>query len=494
MLLSKSRSVSIDDLVSVARENEKIELDDKCLKECDEARSRLLERARTEKVYGVTTGFGALSKESIPLEKRKKAQLNLIRSHSSGVGSPLPGKVVRGAMFLLANELIKNYSGVRRIVIERIANFLNKGITPLVPSYGSVGASGDLAPLAHVALGLIGEGDVIFEDEKKKSSDLVEPIELEEKEGLSLINGTHFMTSIAALALHDSYLILKGAIIAASITLEATMSTDVFLDERLISLRNLEGQKKVARDMRSLVKGSEVIKYHKNCEKVQDPYSIRCSPQVLGAGMDLLDFCKGQVEGEMNGVTDNPVLIEGKTISGGNFHGAPIAQALDCISMILASISTSSERRIAQLLDSQDLPLFLTGDEEGTNSGMMLAQYTAASLTSENKLLAHPASVDSIPTSGLQEDLVSMGMNSALKVMKSLKNCRYVIAIELLCGAQALELRMSSIGKKAGEGTMRAYRLIREYIPVLKEDRPLYEDIESLYDNLGSIVQNVERI
>ena len=491
MLLGGSRSVTIEDLIRVAREKEMLELDTACLADCEEARKSLLQRQEKETIYGVNTGFGALAQESIPAESRRRAQLNLVRSHSSGVGDPFPEEVVRGAMFLLANELLKNYSGVRRILIEKIVEFINKGITPWVPSYGSVGASGDLAPLAHVALALIGEGDVTLNGKRRRSRDLIEPLMLEEKEGLSLINGTHFMTSVAALALHDSYLLLRSAVMASSLTLEATMSTDTFLDEKLNSLRRQEGQIKTAREMRSLVEDSEIIAYHKSCGKVQDPYSIRCSPQVLGACLDLCDFSKQQVEREMNAVTDNPIIINGKAILGGNFHGAPVAQALDCISIALATISTSSERRIAQLLNSRGLPQFLTGGEEGLNSGMMIAQYTAASLTSENKLLAHPASVDSIPTSGLQEDHVSMGMNSALKALRSLRNSRYVVAIELLCGAQALEIRMNSVGKRGGRGTMRAHELVRKLVPFLGEDRPLYNDIETLANSLCQITQEV---
>ena len=414
------------------------------------ARSRaFLESQVGDHTYGVNTGFGRFVSESIPPEQAAELQLRLLRSHACGVGEPYPDDVVRGAMLLRANTLAKGYSGARVETVELLVAALTAGLVPHVPSRGSVGASGDLAPLAHLALPLVGEGEATLGDERLPGADALraaglEPIVLEAKEGLSLINGTQFMTAMAALALMRAQRLARVADIACAMSLEALQGTPTSFHPSIHAARPLPGQTRSAATLRALLAGSAIVESHRWCDKVQDAYSLRCAPQVHGASRDLLDYVERTVEVELNAATDNPlVLLEDELIvSNGNFHGQPIAMALDCLAIACAELANISERRTERLVNpslSEGLPPFLVAREEGLNSGFMIPQYVAAALVSENKALCHPASVDSIPTSAGQEDHVSMGNGAGLKALQVVANAERVLAIELLAGAQAVE-------------------------------------------------------
>src|SRR5918995_4684273 len=402
----------------------------------------------SEHTYGINTGFGRFVNRSIPEELTQELQLRLLRSHACGVGEPYPDEIVRAAMLLRANALAKGCSGARVETVELLVECLNRGVLPVVPSRGSVGASGALAPLAHLALPLVGEGRALVEGEEASGADALarvglEPIQLKAKEGLSLVNGTQFMGAIGALAIVRARRLAKAADIACALSVEALQaSRESFLPE-IHALRPLAGQVTSAANILQLLEGSAVIEAHRWCDKVQDAYSLRCAPQVHGASRDLLDYVERTIAVELNAATDNPlVLVEhGALVSNGNFHGQPLAFALDAMAIALAELASISERRVERLVNpslSDGLPAFLTHDG-GLNSGFMIPQYVAASLVSENKVLCHPASVDSIPTSAGQEDHVSMGNASALKCLQVLENVERALAIELLAGAQGIE-------------------------------------------------------
>ncbi len=443
MVTLDGEGLRIEDVVRVARDFERVEISDSVLDRVRKSREvveRILEEGRT--VYGINTGLGELVRVKIPPEKRRELQKNLVRSHSSGVGPAMPQDVVRGAMLIRANSLLKGYSGVRVEVINQLIDFLNHKITPFVPKYGSVGASGDLAPLAHVALALMGEGEVWYKGKRVEAREAmeaegIEPLEITEREGLALLNGTAVMASYASLVVYDSYRTFEDAILSASMSFEALRGTDAALDERIMLVRNHPGQIRVARIMREILHGSEIVERARE-EKVQDAYTLRCTPQVYGAVLDTLDFVREVVEREINAATDNPLVFD-EPISGGNFHGEPLALALDYLSIAMTDLGNMIERRIARMVDGKlsGLPDFLI-EESGLNSGLMIPQYTAAALCNRNKVLAHPASVDSIPTSANQEDHVSMGMNSVQKAMEIVDNLRYIVAIEFLTANQAL--------------------------------------------------------
>jgi len=495
-------SLTIDDVVQVARFGKKVEIPDSAIHQIKKSRD-VIENAIKEgrTVYGVNTGFGDLANVSIGPEDLAKLQVNLIRSHSVGVGKPFPVEVVRGMMLLRANALTKGYSGIRLEVINNLIGMLNSGITPVVPQQGSVGSSGDLAPLAHMALVLIGEGEAFYNSERmdglkslKKAG--MKPITLQAKEGVALINGTQAMTSVGALTVHDALTIVKDAMIAAGLTLEALRGTRAALDERIHAIRAHEGQTDVANAMRALLPDSEINQSHAECGKVQDAYSLRCIPQVIGASLDTVRYVQSVIETEINSVTDNPLVFsdDGTIVSGGNFHGQPIALAMDFLGIALSELANISERRINRLVNPHlsGLPAFLT-TEGGLESGMMIAQYTAAALVSENKVLAHPASVDSIPTSADQEDHVSMGTIAARKAALILENVRNVIAIEYMCATQGIDL-LSPL--KAAQPLEVAKSLIREVVPKLEDDRTLAPDIEKIRGLMtaGEIITQVERI
>jgi histidine ammonia-lyase len=441
---------------------------------------------RAPAVYGVNTGFGALAEVRISADQVTRLQQNLVRSHASGVGAPLPRDAVRGMMLLRAAVLATGRSGARVLCCERLCEMLAAGVHPVIPARGSVGASGDLAPLAHLALGMIGEGLAEYRGETMAAGDAlraagIAPLVLEAKEGLTLLNGTQHMTAVGGLAILDAEETALVADIAGALSLEALKGTVRAFDERVVAARPHPGQIAVARYLRALLADSAIAESHKDCGKVQDPYSLRCMPQVHGASRDVIAFARTVLEREAGSSTDNPLVFSDseEMISGGNFHGQPVALALDAAAMAVAELANISERRVEQLVNphlSSGLPPFLAPDS-GLNSGFMIAQVAAASLVSENKVLAHPASVDSIPSSAGREDHVSMGATSALKLQLIHDHVRNVLAIELLCAAQGIDLRRPLTTTKPLEAVHAA---IRARVPAMMVDRPLQPDIAAV--------------
>jgi histidine ammonia-lyase len=438
----------------------------------------------TEHTYGVNTGFGRFVSTSIPAELTQELQLRLLRSHACGVGEPYPDEVVRAAMLLRANALAKGRSGARPEVVELLLECLNRGLVPHVPRRGSVGASGDLAPLAHLALPLVGEGEAYVDGDRLPGAEALarvglEPMRLEAKEGLSLVNGTQFMAAFAALGLVRARRLAQAADVACAVSVEALQGSRTSFLPQVHALRPLHGQRDSAANVLALLEGSAIIEAHRWCDKVQDAYSLRCAPQVHGACRDLLDYVDYTVSVELNAATDNPlVLVEDDLlVSNGNFHGQPLAFALDALAMAVAELANISERRVERLVNpslSDGLPPFLTVDG-GLNSGFMIPQYVSASLVSENKVLAHPASVDSIPTSAGQEDHVSMGNAAGLKAWQVLANAEWSLAIELLAAVQGVEFLAPL---EPGRGVAAARAFVRTLSPRLEEDRPLAGEIE----------------
>ena len=464
------------------------------------ASREFLESQVGEHTYGVNTGFGRFVSESIPPERAAELQLRLLRSHACGVGEPYPDEVVRAAMLLRANTLAKGYSGARVETVELLVAALTAGLVPRVPSRGSVGASGDLAPLAHLALPLVGEGEASVAGTLHAGAEALRvvglaPITLEAKEGLSLINGTQFMTAMASLALTRAQRLAHVADVACAMSLEALQGTPTSFHPAIHAARPLPGQVRSAARLRAMLAGSAIVESHRWCDKVQDAYSLRCAPQVHGASRDLLDHVARTVAIELNAATDNPlVLLDEKLIvSNGNFHGQPLAIALDCLAIACAELGNISERRTERLVNpslSDGLPPFLVAREEGLNSGFMIPQYVAAALVSESKSLCHPGSVDSIPTSAGQEDHVSMGNGAGLKALQVVANAERVLAIELLAGAQAVEFLAPL---EPGVGVRAARAFVRTLSERVREDRSLSADIERLADAIraGSLLEAV---
>jgi histidine ammonia-lyase len=475
----------------------------------DEARAKmtaareLVERAAhgtREHTYGINTGFGRFVSKSIPDELTEELQLRLLRSHAAGVGEPYPAEIVRAAMLLRANALAKGNSGARVETVELLLECLARGVLPRVPSRGSVGASGDLAPLAHLALPLVGEGEASYDGDVLSGADALaaaglEPTRLAAKEGLSLINGTQFMAAFGALGVVRARRLAKTADLACALSLEALQGSRTSFLPQIHRLRPLRGQADSAANVLRLLEGSAINEAHRWCDKVQDAYSLRCAPQVHGASRDLLDYVEATFAVELNAATDNPlVLVEDELlVSNGNFHGQPLAFALDALAMACSELANISERRVERLVNpnlSDGLPAFLTTDG-GLNSGFMIPQYVAASLVSENKSLCHPASVDSIPTSAGQEDHVSMGNASALKAWQVLSNSERALAIELLAGAQGVEFLAPL---EPGVGVRATHAFIRTLSPRLGDDRALAPDIETVAVAIrdGTLVSAVE--
>jgi histidine ammonia-lyase len=464
-----------------------------------EAARALVERVG-EHTYGVNTGFGRFVSESIPDDQVDELQLRLLRSHACGVGEPYPDEVVRAAMLLRANTLAKGYSGARIETVELLIECLNRGVLPRVPARGSVGASGDLAPLAHLALPLVGEGQAWFDGallpgEEALAAAGLEPIRLAAKEGLSLINGTQFMAAMSALALVRASRLARTADLACALSLEALQGSRTSFHPAIHEARPLRGQQDSAANVLRLLEGSAIIESHRWCDKVQDAYSLRCAPQVHGASRDLLDSFETTVAVELNAATDNPLVLvdEGLVVSNGNFHGQPLAFGLDTLAMAVSELANISERRVERLVNpslSDGLPPFLTL-EGGLNSGFMIPQYVAASLVSENKSLCHPASVDSIPTSAGQEDHVSMGNAAGLKALRVLANAELALAIELLAGAQAIEFLAPL---EPAPGVRATHDAVRELSERVRDDRSLADDIERVADAIrdGSIIAAAE--
>ena len=449
--------------------------------------------------YGINTGFGALAEVSIPYDQLRQLQINLIRSHAAGVGEPLPRPTVRLITLLRARVLAAGHSGVRPVVIERLLQLLERGVHPLIPAQGSVGASGDLAPLAHLALALVGEGEAEFEGEVMPAADAlrragIPTLELHAKEGLSLINGTQAMTAIATLALERAERLSRAADISGALTIEGMLGSVRAFDPRIHRLRPYAGQARSAANLRNLCLESPLVESHQDCGRVQDPYSMRCMPQVHGAVRDALSHVRSVLEVELDAVTDNPLVFpgdtdgavpEGTVISGGNFHGQPISMASDFGRIAITTLANIAERRVEQLVNphlNNGLPAFLTRNS-GLNSGLMIAQVTASALVSECKGLCMPASVDSIPSSASREDHVSMGPIAARRFVDVIDNTERVIAIELMAAAQSVDLRAPLT---PGVGTAAAWWKVRELVPTLGEDRVLYKEIELLAELVRS--------
>jgi histidine ammonia-lyase len=439
--------------------------------------------------YAITTGVGKLSDVRIAGDQIRELQVNLVRSHAVGVGEPLSLAETRAMMVLRANSLSKGFSGVRPVVIDTLCELLNRGVTPFVPSQGSVGASGDLAPLAHLALALIGEGECIDEvgkrvpaaDALRKAE--INPLVLEAKEAVSLINGTQAMLAVGTLALLAAETLVNSADVIGAMTLDALRGTDVAFDERIHRARPHAGQVQSAANLRKMLEGSQIRESHRECGRVQDAYSLRCMPQVHGAVRDTLANCRTAFETEANSAVDNPLVFtasgDSAVLSGGNFHGEPVAFALDFLAIALSALAGISERRIERLVNpalNEGLPPFLAPGA-GLNSGFMMPQVTAAALVSENKVLAHPASVDSITTSGNKEDYVSMGMTAALKLRRVVENTRNVMAIEAMAAAQALDFVAPL---KTGKRGLKAYDAIRSVSAAMEKDRAMYADFAAI--------------
>ncbi len=470
-------SLSIADVVAVARHATPVAIAPQALANVGASR-RAVESAvaRGDTIYGVNTGFGKLAHVRIKPDQARDLQLNLIRSHASGVGEPLPVDAVRAMMLLRANVLLRGTSGVRAVLPELIVGMLNAQVHPRVPSQGSVGASGDLAPLAHLALAMIGEG----EDGTALRARRLEPITLEAKEGLAFVNGTQAQTGLAALLVHDAWVLWRTAHAAAAMSLEAVRGTPAPFDPRIHEARPHVYQQRSAALLRRLLADSEIRESHREHDpRVQDAYSLRCTPQVLGAVGEGLGLAERLVTTELNAATDNPLVIDGDILSGGNFHGQPIALALDVIGIVLATLAGLAERRLERIVNpdlSSGLPAFLARDP-GLESGFMTAQIAAAALVAECRVLATPASVQSIPTEGNQEDVVPMGMTAAWKAERILANATRIVAIELLAAAQGLEFLRPL---KPARGVARTLAAVRGLVPPLVSDRPLSGDIERI--------------
>ena len=481
-------SLTLAQLEAIADGDEPVSLHPEAATRVDAARAVVDDKARAgDPVYGINTGFGALAETAVPRDSLDQLQVNLLRSHAAGVGEPLPVRAVRATMALRANVLAKGRSGIRRETLERLIALLNRRVHPRVPSRGSVGASGDLAPLAHLALVLIGEGQATLGDSAAVLAGRdalrqagIDPIRLEAKEGLALINGTQPSAAVAALALATAERLARAADIAVSLSIDALRGSVHPFDARIHAARPHAGQGVSAGNVRLLLEGSAINKSHEHCGRVQDAYSLRCAAQVHGAARDALAFVRASLLTEANAATDNPMVFAeaGEIVSGGNFHGAPVAIAADLLAVAIAQLATISERRSDRLVNPalSDLPPFLT-PESGLQSGYMMAQVTAAALVSEIKTLAHPASVDTIPTSANREDHVSMSMGAALKAERAVALAARVIAVEMLCACQAIDLLAPLT---TSPRLQRVHARVRERVPPLGRDRPPSPDIERI--------------
>lgn len=500
-LLIGNRKLTLEDLINVTRNGYEVKISEEAKEKVAIARKLVDDYVEEGKIsYGITTGFGKFSDSIISKEETATLQRNLIISHACGVGNPLPIDQVRGIMLLRVNNLIQGHSGIRQKVLDLLVEMINKGVTPYIPEKGSLGASGDLAPLSHMVLVMLGLGKAYYkgelytgEEALKKAK--IKPIKsLSSKEGLALINGTQVMTSVGAHTVYDAINLMKHLDVAASLSMEALNGIICAFDPRIQEVRGHLGQINTAKNVNKILKNSTSITKQGEL-RVQDPYALRCTPQVHGASKDALNYIKDKVEIEMNAVTDNPIIFptENEVLSGGNFHGQPMALPFDFLGIALAEMANISERRLERLVNpslNNGLPAFLV-ENGGVNSGFMIVQYSAASLVSENKVLAHPASVDSIPSSANQEDHVSMGTIAARKANEILGNVRKVIAMEILAACQGIDLRDV---KRLGKGTNEAHTLVREVVEYYDKDRVMYIDIEKVEDLIktNKIVEKVE--
>ena len=500
-VILNGHSLTLEQLINVSRCGATVRLSEESVSLINRA-SGLIENwvANNRVVYGVTTGFGDLATVKVDAARTRLLQENLIRSHAVGVGAPLPEDAVRAIMLLRLNGLICGHSGITLETLTQLVNFINLGITPVVPEQGSVGASGDLCPLSHIAAAMLGEGDVFYKGERLPALEALtraglKPVRLHPKEGLALNNGTAALTGLGALALWDALTLEKNADIIGALSLEALHGVPYAFDERTHALRPHKGQNDVARNIRRLIEDSQIIDKYKGA-RVQDAYSLRCMPQVHGASRDALAYVKERIETEMNSVTDNPLIFpdDEAALSGGNFHGQPIALAMDFFAIAVSEYGSISERRCARMVDkslSNGLPPFIINDS-GVNSGFMITQYTAAAVASENKTLAHPASVDSIPTSANQEDHVSMGYWASLKGTRVLRNVEQILGIEAMDACQGINF---SLPLALGRGTKAAFEAYREQIPYLEKDtflNPFMTKSIALVRS-GALVDAVER-
>ncbi|MBX3075882.1 histidine ammonia-lyase [Candidatus Obscuribacterales bacterium] len=509
-LFIDGNSLSLEDVAAVAAGEVEVDLSQQTVIQIKDSRNRVEQMLNERQVvYGITTGFGKFKDVYIPPEDSLKLQRNFLLSHAVGVGPNMSVPETRATMLLRANALAKGFSGIRHRVVQLLIEMLNSGVHPLIPEQGSVGASGDLAPLAHLALVLIGEGEAEYKGKYYEGREALtraglRPVILQAKEGLALTNGTQVMTAIGSLVLKEALNIAKIADIIGAMSLEALLGTKKAFDPQVHKIRPHKGQMASARNLRLLVQDSDLMESHKNCGMVQDAYSLRCMPQVHGASRQALDHARVVLETEINSATDNPLIFDSGVISAGNFHGQPVALVMDYVAASLAELANISERRTERMVNpslSNGLPPFLILNG-GLNSGFMIAQYTAAALVSENKSLAHPASVDSIPTSANQEDHVSMGTIGARKARSILKNLKYVLAIELLCAAQGLDLRtgynmrrdsqafapegIETKSQSPGKGVEAAHTFVREHISHLAKDRLIKTDIETAFHLIDS--------
>lgn len=503
-LVLSSKRITLEDVINVTRRGCKVSISEEAYQKIDKARAlvdKYVEEGRVS--YGITTGFGKFAEVTISKEETGNLQKNIIMSHSCSVGNPMPFDVAKGIMFLRAVNLAKGHSGVRRIVVETLVEMINKNVIPWIPEKGSVGSSGDLSPLAHMSLVMLGMGKAYYNGELMDGKSAMEKAgiriipELSSKEGLALTNGTQSLTSVGAHVLYDAINLSKHLDIAASLTVEGLHGIINAYDARISEVRGHSGQINTAKNMRNILNGSGNTT-KQGAERVQDSYVLRCIPQIHGASKDTLEYVKQKVEIEINAVTDNPLIFveTDEVISGGNFHGQPMALPFDFLGIALAEMANVSERRIEKMTNpaiNHGLPAFLV-EKGGLNSGFMIVQYSAAALVSENKVLAHPASVDSIPTSANQEDHVSMGSIAAKKSKDIFENVRKVIGMELITACQAIDLKGAK--DKLSPATKAAYDEVRKYIPYVSEDRPMYADIHKAEEIISTneIVEKVEKI
>jgi histidine ammonia-lyase len=490
MLDLDGQRLSLAQVVAVARGEERVAFSDRARARIEQSR-RVVETiiAEDRTVYGVNTGFGKLSDIKIAHSQLRELQLNLVRSHACGLGSPLSLTEARAMLLLRANVLALGFSGCRPVLVETLLAMLDRGVTPVIPEKGSVGASGDLAPLAHLALAVIGEGEVFYQDQRLPSAEAlrqaeIEPVQLEAKEGIALLNGTQAMAAVGGLALHRAERVARLADVAGAMTVEGLKGTPVAFDDRIHAARPHAGQIEVAAHLRELLLDSEIRASHlENDPRVQDAYSLRCMPQVHGAVRDALAHARDVVETETGSATDNPLVFSetGEVLSGGNFHGAPLALVFDYAALAITDLMSITERRIDRLVNpdsNEDLPPFLTS-RAGIASGFMMLQIVAASLLNEARVLAHPASIDNVPTDGGKEDHVSMGMTAATKLRALIDLAETITAIELICAAQALEYRKPL---RPGRGVLPAFEQVRKHVAPLESDRVLAPDIEKIVD------------
>lgn len=496
------KNLDVFNSTRIVRENIPVKVSESSMKKVSKSR-RLVEKwiSQEEIIYGINTGFGEFKDVIISKKDTESLQRNLILSHSTGTGPDIEDDVVRLMILFRINSLIQGFSGVRPQLIDFLVKFFNAGLIPIIPQQGSVGCSGDLAPLAHLASTFIGAGSIKYKGKVYKSTDALKkaglkPFTLSSKEGLALINGTQMMSAYLCLSLYEASRLSKLADVAGAVTVEATKSTNKAYDEKIQLIRPHKGQINSANNMRRLLKNSAIMKSHEDCPRVQDAYSIRCIPQVHGAAKDAIKYCTNVLNTEINSVTDNPLIFsdQGEHLEGGNFHGEPLALAADFLKIAAAELGSISERRTARLVDGSlsGLPRFLI-KEGGINSGFMIAQYTAASLVSENKVLSHPASVDSIPTSANQEDHNSMGSIAARKCYEVIRNVKNIIAIEILCGLQALDFLKPL---EPGKGVKIAKELFRKKVAFVTEDLYMKDLIESankiLYNS--DFIRKIEKV